>query len=373
MSEISKKLKDLYLEVAENIDFVNPFLENPEALEKVIVISTNIRNKAPIRFLLSCLAAKLDRPDVDIRKPYTQIGEGSFSGRFYDERYVQEIISEFNLPCNPTTAYLTPALRNRNVTMTSDIKLEGRPKEVYQYALDLLNLVYEEAISPTILLKEIYRQLIFVRDQNERRIGELIAALKTTKGAQPLSSEQIITIIQQHLISANASRLPTLIVDAAYSAVGEKIGEYARPLNAHNAADSQTGAFGDIEITLCNDENIITCYEMKDKRVTTYDIDLALQKVAKSKNSLDNYIFITTDVIDPLVEEYARNLYNETGVEFAILDCIGFIRHFLHFFHRSRTQFLEAYQDKVLAEPNSSVGQPLKEVFLALRAAAEAG
>lgn len=96
MSEISKKLKDLYLEVAENIDFVNPFLENPEALEKVIVISTNIRNKAPIRFLLSCLAAKLDRPDVDIRKPYTQIGEGSFSGRFYDERYVQEIISEFN-------------------------------------------------------------------------------------------------------------------------------------------------------------------------------------------------------------------------------------------------------------------------------------
>ena len=33
MSGISQKLKDMYLEVAENIDFVNPFLENSEALE----------------------------------------------------------------------------------------------------------------------------------------------------------------------------------------------------------------------------------------------------------------------------------------------------------------------------------------------------
>jgi DNA adenine methylase len=52
-------------------------------------------------------------------------------------------------------------------------------------------------------------------------------------------------------------------------------------------------------------------------------------------------------------------------------DCIGFIRHFLHIFHRLRMQFLEEYQRFVLAEPESALGQPLKEAFLALRAATE--
>jgi DNA adenine methylase len=59
------------------------------------------------------------------------------------------------------------------------------------------------------------------------------------------------------------------------------------------------------------------------------------------------------------------------GVEIAIWDCIDFLRHFLHLFHRLRLGFLEAYQELVLAEPESAVSQPLKEAFLALRRAAE--
>ena len=52
-----------------------------------------------------------------------------------------------------------------------------------------------------------------------------------------------------------------------------------------------------------------------------------------------------------------------------VLDCIGFLRHFLHLFHRLRTQFLEAYQQRVLED--SAVSQILKEAFLTLRLAAE--
>ncbi len=36
-----------------------------------------------------------------------------------------------------------------------------------------------------------------------------------------------------------------------------------------------------------------------------------------------------------------------------------------------RVQFLNAYQDLLLTEPESAVSQPLKEVFLAMRVAAE--
>ena len=120
-----------------------------------------------------------------------------------------------------------------------------------------------------------------------------------------------------------------------------------------------------------NDNSVVTCYEMKDKRVMRHDIDVALPKIAEQGVSLDNYIFITTEPIDDEVMQYAKSLYNRIGVEFAILTCTGFLRHFLHLFHRHRGHFLEQYQTFVLMEPDSSVSQPLKEAFLSLRRAAE--
>ena len=72
------------------------------------------------------------------------------------------------------------------------------------------------------------------------------------------------------------------------------------------------------------------------------------------------------------MKEYAAGFYEKTGgVEIVVLDCIGFLRHFLHLFHRRRTAFVEAYQQLVLDQPESSVGQPLKEAWLAMRQATE--
>ena len=108
------------------------------------------------------------------------------------------------------------------------------------------------------------------------------------------------------------------------------------------------------------------------KRVVQDDIDRALQKIVNIKSRIDNYIFITTDVIEPTVREYASSMYEKTnGTEIAILDCLGFVRHFLHLFNRLRTAFLDCYQDLVLHEPDSAVSQPLKEAFLSLRQSAE--
>jgi hypothetical protein len=117
-----------------------------------------------------------------------------------------------------------------------------------------------------------------------------------------------------------------------------------------------------------------TVYEMKLRKVTIDDIDCAIVKIAKATSQISNYLFITTDIIDPEVSEYAKKRYEETeGTEIAILDCIGFLRHFLHLFHRMRVDYLNAYQDIVLNEPDSAVSQTLKEAFLILRQAAETG
>jgi len=224
------------------------------------------------------------------------------------------------------------------------------------------------------LLVDSIRILIKFRDEKQQRMKTLLAGLQSGAGSLPLSSESIVTLIEQHLACRNSSRLPVLVVAAAYQTGGACLGEHLKNLNVHNAADFQTGAVGDVEIYLTDENNTVTAYEMKMKQVTIDDIDAALQKIAHYKARIHNYIFITTESIDQGVFEYAKKCYEDTGgTEIAVLDCVGFLRHFLHFFHRIRINFLNYYQDLVLIEPDSAVSQPLKEAFLALRQAAESG
>jgi len=330
-------------------------------------------NRACIRLLMSCLLAKVERPDIDVRKPYTEIGtEDSFSGRSYDERYLTHFINENKLPCNVTTAFLTPALRNIDRALTTDVEIVGKPREGYKATLRILDDVHNGKVSAEALLTDAIRLLVKLRDKNRRRIEELAAEIKKGKGSLPLSSEEIANLIQQHMGCKNSSRLSVLIVAAAYMAASSRIGEWGKPLLAHTAANLQTKALGDIEVCLVGDDRVVTAYEMKMKRVTIDDVDAAVQKIVRASPQIQNYIFITTELIHPEVAEYAMGFYEKTGgTEIAILDCMGFIRHYLHFFHRLREKFLDTYQELVLAEPDSAVGQSLKEAFLALRKAAE--
>ncbi|MGH7597152.1 MAG: restriction endonuclease, SacI family [bacterium] len=363
-------LEKLYQEVRTNPE---KSLINDDALRaKIEFVCRCLTNKAPIRFLLACLLGKLDSPKVDIRKPYTEIGgKGTYSGRAYDEQFVEPFVIKHKLPTNSTTAFLTPAFRNIDRKLTTDLALVGRPRQVYSDVLELLDLVQRGKVNPTNALKEVMRFLVIIKSENEVRMQQLLRELRHSEDTLPLSSEQIVNLLQQHLGSKNSSRLPVLMIAAAYLAVKDRIGETVLPLQSHTAADRQTGSIGDIEVTLINDDQIITCYEMKDKRVTIIDIENAIRKIATLEHRVDNYIFITTDVIEHEVNEHAKLVYDKSGVEIAVLDCIGFVRHFIHFFHRNRTRFLDNYQSLVLAEPDSSVSQPLKEAFLVLRKAAE--
>ena len=350
-----------------------PFVRNKQIQVQIEYVCRQLSNRACTRLLMSCMLAKLDQTEIDVRKPYTEIGDNdSFSGRKYDEKYITHFVNENRLPLNSTTAFLTPAFRNLDRPLTTDIELIGRPRELYRTTLQILEDVYSKEVTAKAVLAEIIRILLIMRDEKLSRINTLLAGLKHTAAELILSSEEIVTLIDQHLKCKNSSRLPVLVVAAAYQSVEDKIGEYTLPLKSHNAADEQTGAFGDIEIYLENDEHVVTAYEMKDKKVLIDDIDRALEKIALANHRIDNYIFITTDVIDYNVQTYAAQVYERTsGTEIAILDCLGFLRHFLHFFHRSRIYFLEAYQGLVLNEPDSAVSQALKEAWLALRQVAE--
>lgn len=348
-------------------------IEEPHIRERINKVSRCPNNRACVRLLMACMLAKIDRPHADPRKPYTQIGgEDCFSGRTYDEQYITEFINANHLPCNSTTAFLTPALRNHDRPLLTASALVGRPADIYADTVQLLDDVAEGRETAGNVLTEAIRALIQYRQERQQRINAIAASLKHDNDSLPLPSEGIVNLLKQHLACKHSSRLPVLIVAAAYQAAADRLGERVKELKGHLSADEQSGAMGDVEICLVNDDSVVTVYEMKSKRVIRSDIDRSLQKIAAHKQSVDNYIFITTDVIDDEVREYAAGMYEQTnGIEIAILDCVGFVRHYLHLFHRLRSQFLDTYQDLLLAEPDSAVSQPLKEAFLSLRQAAE--
>lgn len=366
-------LQNALLQAQQNLDRMK--IKNSKIIQRLEYVCKCANNRAGVRLLLACLLAKIHRPEIDPRKPYTEIkSNDSFSGRWYDEQFITHFINKNRLPCNSTTAFLTPALRNIDRTLTTDIEIIGRQRQLYIDSIQLLDDVNNNHASAEHLLEDTIRILLKIRNENDTRIRSLLESMKCNKDAYPLSVERIILLVQQHLNCKGASRLPVLIITAAYKSAENKLGEYVLPLKAHNAADEQTGAIGDIEICLQNDDRVVTAYEMKNKKILIEDIERALQKIAENHIKIDNYIFITTAQIEDQVREYANNQYEQTlGIEVAILDCIGFLRHFLHLFTRLRIDFLNAYQELVLYEPDSAVSQPLKEAFLALRRAAESG
>ncbi len=341
--------------------------ENQDRIDRV---ARDTRNRACVRLVLACMLAKMHQPMVDPRRPYTEISEpGTFSGRSYDEGYLSALIQAHRLPVNSTTAFLTPALRNIDYTLTPDKAVIGRPRELYADALHLLEEVADDRETAEAVLLDTFRVLLRLRAERDAQLAALQASLRPTGATIPLSSEGIVNLLQQHLACPHSSRLPVLIVSAAYQAVCALLGEQAKPLSSHNAADEQTGAGGDVEICLTSDEKVLTVYEMKRKAVTIWDINHAIEKLPRLP-ALHNYIFVTTDAIDPTVREYASSVYQTTnGIEFAILDCLGFVRHFLHLFHRHRVAFLDAYQALVLSAADSAVSFALKQAFLALRQA----
>ena len=81
-------------------------LADPEIIARVEIVARNLQNRAAVRLVLSCALAKVHRPNVDIRKPCTEIGgSDSFLERTYDEQHLALFITENHLPCNNITLH----------------------------------------------------------------------------------------------------------------------------------------------------------------------------------------------------------------------------------------------------------------------------
>ncbi len=108
MSTTPATILDVALQTASSS--MEPIISDRSIAEKVDYVARYVGNRAVVRLLLACSLAAIHRPEVDIREPYTEIGTpSSYSGRYYDENFVTAFINRHELPCNPTTAFLTSA------------------------------------------------------------------------------------------------------------------------------------------------------------------------------------------------------------------------------------------------------------------------
>jgi hypothetical protein len=96
---------------------------------------------------------------------------------------------------------------------------------LYKYTLQLLDDVHAGRVTAKGLLTEVVRILLVMRNEKDQRMATLLASLQRPEGAIPLSSESIVSLIEQHLRVKNSSRLPVLVVAAAYQVAGSKIGD----------------------------------------------------------------------------------------------------------------------------------------------------
>ena len=88
----------------------NSFVEN--RIEKPIHDICRNENKSPIRYLMSGMVAKIDRPSINLYKPTSSLGgDDAYEGRSYDENIIEPYVLKHQLPCNVTTAFLTPSFR----------------------------------------------------------------------------------------------------------------------------------------------------------------------------------------------------------------------------------------------------------------------
>lgn len=129
---------------------------------------------------------------------------------------------------------------------------------------------------------------------------------------------QITNLFEKHFFytykdSKGASRLPVLALYAVYTVLLKELrrfdGKHLKPLEAHSAADSQTGSIGDIEV-LNEDGTPFEAVEVKHQiQINKAIIDSAKQKICSSR--VDRYYILTTsrqhEPAKDLLDELERN------------------------------------------------------------------
>lgn len=165
----------------------------------------------------------------------------------------------------------------------------------------------------------------------------------------------VIEKLEKHFRSPNSAHLPVIAIYSVYQVLISEVGNYSglrlRKLESHQAADSRTGAVGDIELE-DSEEDVIEGVEVKHN----FKIDLpillrAREKIVKS--CLKRYYILTTHAscasIDTDVMSVIREVHLNHGCQIIVNGVIPTIRYYLRMCSNPG-DFIEFYSKNISSQ-----------------------
>lgn len=278
---------------------------------------SDLSQKASTGFtnIITCLAIKAAMPTVDIRYHQVQIQDqtdrpANFNFRGVSEKTIYPWLSDHTFE-GAKSGWQTRTFERPKPYMLNYDENIGDIKNSFLTTFDEIEehgQSAEEALAYLIHLQLIHRE------------SKTIAlSVPKTKDIQ-----LIVKVFKDHFFhpykaSKGASRLPVLALYAVYSVLIEQLERYngmsLKTLEEHSAADSQTGAIGDIEVINIESKNVFEAIEVKHNiALNERIIQDAAQKIMDK--SVDRYYILTTHSIcepdDILYQKIAnvKALYN---------------------------------------------------------------
>ena len=316
MSVDYQKARDLlfalYQQVSEGVstDVKKIIEDNAEALETIFRSKTQSYREV----LLGCALINLIEPDVNIRLPYINHGEGAFNGRSLDEYAVNPFLQEQLFPCSKGP-YL--AAFRRSVKLLPETAEGLRDKVGYAAMMDLLAVIdaCDTKEKSKAFIMCLLHHFIILRNASTiplARIGRF-------------SIEQYEQLLLELLQYQSGGLLPVLITVAFFQMLSEHYSLHWDVFyQGINVADSAAGAEGDVTIKV-NGTTIlaieITERPLDQRRiVSTFNTKIIL-------NDVKEYLFIYTHTVpDESAQQAARNLFSR-GYEINFVNIVEMIKN----------------------------------------------
>jgi DNA (cytosine-5)-methyltransferase 1 len=250
--------------------------------------------------IVTCLAIKAARPDVDVRYHQTQIqGESHTTrGAGFNFRGVSEDVVypwlDHNRFQGAKSGWQTRTLeRPKPYTMSYDENI-GAVKHEFLAVFDEL----EECCHPALpaLTYLVLGQVVY---------RESVQITLSVPKTQDITT--IIALFGKHFFRdykgfRGASRLPVLAIHAVYASLVPELKRFqgctVRPLNEHSAADSQTGSIGDVEVADAAG-NTFEAVEVKHRLPISAAIIAGVRDKIKDKNVSRYYVLTTHTDCEP--------------------------------------------------------------------------
>lgn len=280
--------------------------------------------------IITGLTIKSAYPNVDVRYHQTQIQDqtdrpAGFGFRTVSEEFIYPWMESHEFHGAKSGWQTRTFERPKPYFLTYDENI-GSIKQAFLSIYDLVEKFPDKAI---FALAFLMLRRIELREQSK-----VTLAVPNIQDVLQITRFFELHFFHTYKDSKGASRLPVLALYAVYTELLKELNRYKdkhlKALEAHSAADTRTGAIGDIEV-LNADDTPFEAVEVKHQiQITKAIIDTAKQKIRGSR--VDRYYILTTgsqhEPLKDVIEE-VDNVKKLLGTQMIVNGVIPTIKYYL--------------------------------------------